>query len=248
MDRKQQLIDRIKGHSFVKKHGGLAGIVGSYGKGAETDVKSDTDDIVVIANTGDIDLEQERVMPKGADYSYFKANTQMFADHRYDIESGAGVLRRLNPYPSTENHKAWKLRVRIRDNAIGKAIKAIVADTNQIGVSVGFVPLDYGSPTSDEREKMGGGFDSIVRTWKWFETSFTLLPCNVACQSMTVTEGKSMEMVDSADRLLSANKIDRDAAYMLGMPITAERKLYSIPKPKIKVYTPDGLMYTKRAV
>lgn len=246
MDRKAQLIERLKGHAFVKSHGGVAGIVGSYGKGAEVDLKSDTRDIVVVATTGDIDLEKERVMPGGADQTYFKANRQMFADHKYDIESGAGEARSIYAYPNDQDVKAWKIRCRIRNNPIGKAIQAIVEDTNQIGVSIGFVPTDYGSPTADEREKMGGEFGSIVREWEWFETSFTLLPCNVACQSMAVTEGKSWDMVDSADRLLSADKIDREAAYALGMPITATRRMFSVPEPKV-VFTPDGDIMRVRA-
>lgn len=248
MDRKSQLIDRIKGHSFVKSRGGTAGIVSSYGKGVEFDVqKDDTDDILVIANTGDIDLEQERVVPSGADPTYFKANGQMFADHQYDIESGAGVLRRIHEYPSPADHKAWKLRVRLRDNKIGKAIRAIVEDTNQIGVSVGFVPLDYGTPTQQEKDALGGDFVSIVRAWEWFETSFTLLPCNVSCQSMVVTEGKSMDMVESADRLLGADKIDREAAYSLGMPISVSRRYFTVPQTYTKVYTSDGLSYRRHA-
>ena len=247
MDRKAQLIERIRNHAFVQKSGGVAGIVGSYGKGAETDIKADTDDIIVVANTGDIDLENERVIPSGADDSYFKANGQMFADHQYDIGSGAGVVRNISAYPSTENHKAWRLRVRLRDNDIGKAIRAIVDDTNQIGVSVGFVPVDYGPPTPDEQDALGGAFHSIVRTWKWFETSFTLLPCNVACQSMNITEGKSMDMVESADRLLGSSKISREAAAALGMPITAKRRFFSIPEQRVRVFTTDGLSYTKPA-
>jgi len=244
--RQKQLIERLQGHAFVKSRGGTAGIVGSYGKGAEVDLRDDTEDIVVIANTGDIDLEKERVLPSGADDSYFRANRQMFADHKYDIESGAGEARAISPYPNRQELKAWKIRCRIRSNPIGKAIRAVVEDTNQIGVSIGFVPLDYGTPTSEEREKMGGEFASIVRSWEWFETSFTLLPCNVACQSMAVTEGKSWDMVDSADRLLSADKIDREAAYALGMPIAAKRRIFSVAAAKSK-NTTDGDIVRVRA-
>ena len=247
MDRKQQLINRIKGHSFVKSHGGVAGIVASYGKGAEIDVKDDTRDIVVIANTADIDLEKERVVPSGADTSYFKSNRQMFADHLYDINSGAGVMRVMNEYPSKTDHKSWKLRCRIRNNPIGNAIMAVVEDTNQIGISVGFVPLDWGEPTSSEIKEFGGSsFDSIIRAWEWFETSYTLLPCNVTCQSMDITEGKSYDMIDSADRLLSRDKIDREAAYALGLPITPKRRIFSIPSPKMLV-TPTGDIVRVRA-
>lgn len=240
--RQKQLIERLKGHPFVKQHGGNAGIVGSYGKGAELDVKQDTNDVMVIANTDDIDLEKERVIPEGADPHYFKTNKQMFADHKYDIESGAGSLRSLSAFPSTQNHRSWRLRVRLRNNPIGNAIKAIVEDTNQIGTSVGFVPISMGPPNDEEKTKYGGSFESIVRAWEWFETSFTLLPCNVACQSMDITEGKSFDMVDSADRLLCSNKIDREAAYQLGMPIDAERRHYAIPTPKRVIEPPRTLI------
>jgi len=244
--RQKQLIERLQGHAFVKSRGGKAGIVGSYGKGAEADFKDDTEDIVVIANTGDIDLEKERVVPGGAVKDYFNANRQMFADHKYDIESGAGVARAIYAHPSESDVRAWKIRCRIRNNPIGKAIREVVEDTNQIGVSIGFVPVDYGRPNDEEQAKMGGEFKSIVRVWEWFETSFTLLPCNVACQSMAVTEGKSWDMVESADRLLSANKIDREAAYALGMPITAKRRVFAVPAPKT-IVTPDGDIVRVRA-
>jgi len=246
VDRKSQLIERIKQHSFVRKNGGVAAIVASYGKGAETVVKNDdsgTNDIIVIANTGDIDLENERVMPGGADKSYFEKNKQMFADHRYDIESGVGEARAIGAYPNPQEIKSWRIRCRIRNNRLGDTIKAIVEDTNQIGVSIGFVPQDWGVPTDEERKNLGGDFNTIVRSWRWFETSFTLLPCNVSCQSV-VTEGKSYDMVDSADRLLCAGKIDREAAVMLGMPTTPTRKFFAAPKPK-RVFTPEGFSYLR---
>ena len=245
MDRKEIILARVKAHQFVKDSGGSVGIVGSYGKGAATDIKADTQDIIVTANTADIDLEDERVIPSGADMSYFIKNRQMFADHRYDIMSGAAYLRTADPYPSASNHRSWKLRTHLRDNDIGKAIAAVVDDTSQIGISIGFVPMDFGPPTAAEREKWGGDFRSIVRTYKVFEASFTLLPCNVSCQSEAIAEGKSLDMVDSADRLLCSSKITRDAAHALGMPISKERKMHAIPKTKM-VFLADGSWYKKR--
>jgi len=245
MDRKTLLLERIKGNPFVQKNGGVAGIVASYGKGVETRTKNDdsgTNDIIVTANTGDIDLENERVMPGGADKSYFQANRKMFADHRYDLESGVAEARSVSAYPNPQEIKSWRIRCRLMDTPLARTIRAIVDDTNQIGVSIGFIPKDWGMPSDEERETLGGDFQTIVRSWSWFETSFTLLPCNVSCQSI-VTEGKSMDMVDSADRLLSAGKIDRESAAALGMPIHAERKLFTIPETK-RFFLPDGESYT----
>lgn len=243
------IIDRIKSHPGVSESDKV-GVVSSFGKGADVIVKADTRDIVVTANTGDIDLDHEVVVPSGADTSYFLKNRHVFADHKYDIADGAGRLRSLSPYPSKEDHRAWKMRVRINDNPIGNAIMDIVRETGQIGVSVGFVAKDYGNPTDDERAKYGGDnpdrLTAVIRKWDWFETSFTLLPCNVACQSDAFTEGKSLDMLDAVDRMVTKGVIKRDVAAALGMPITTKRTIIAMPKKKRLIF-PDGRSMTMPA-
>lgn len=241
------IIDRIKSHPGVSESDKV-GVVSSFGKGAEVDVKSDTRDIIVIANTNDIDLDSEIVVASGADPTYFLKNRQVFADHKYDIENGAGKLRSLSEHPSKDDHRAWKMRVRINDNPIGNAIMDIVKETGQIGVSVGFVATDYGTPTEDERTKYASknptALHAIIRAWDWFETSFTLLPCNVSCQSTAMAESKSLDMLDAVDRMVTKGLIKRDIAALLGMPITKKRVIHAVTTPKFKsiVYPGGGVM------
>jgi hypothetical protein len=245
-----KLIDRLKSHPAVKSDSTI-GVVSSFGKGAEVDIKSDTRDIVVIANTNDIDLESEVVVAAGADTSYFVKNGHIFADHVYDIANGAGKLRSLSPYPSKTDHKAWKVRARINDNPIGNAIKTIVEQTGQIGVSIGFMAKDFGQPNEDEMAIYGVGdklIRSIVRTWDWFELSFTLLPCNVSCQSMATVEGKSLDMMNAVDRMVTKGLFSREIASTLGAPISPKRKIYTVPVPKPRyLVTEDGDTVLMRA-
>lgn len=242
--RSTEILNRIKTHPGLTKDSKV-GVVSSLGKGAEVDLREDTRDIVVIANTADIDLDSEVVVPSGADTSYFLKNRHIFADHKYDIENGAGVLRKLSKYPTPSDHKAWQMRININDNPIGNAIMDIVRDTGQIGVSVGFVATDYSEPTEAERVKYGGKnpdkLQAVIRAWNWFETSFTLLPCNVSCQSRGGVESKSLEMYNSVERMVTKGIIKRDVAAMLGMDITPKRKFIAIAEPRTsRIVYPDG--------
>lgn len=227
------ILHRLKQHPGVLDQSTM-GVVSSFGKGAEIRVKSDerTRDLVVIANTDDIDLDNEVVVPSGANTAYFERNKQIFADHMYDLGNVVGTLRNLYRYPSETNHKAWKVVMHLHDNALGKAAQTIVEETGQIGVSIGFIAKEYGPPDDEERKayrsKDGASPRSIVREWDWFELSVTALPCNVACQSMTMTQGKSLDMLHEVERLVTKGRIDRESAYLLGMPIEPKRKFHAV--------------------
>ncbi|MBO6739051.1 MAG: hypothetical protein JJ916_04240 [Phycisphaerales bacterium] len=240
------ILHRLKGHNVTVKDGERIGVVSSFGRGAQIVTKSDrTRDIVVTANTGDIDLDNEVVIPSGANTAYFERNKMIFADHMYDLNQVAGKMRRLDKYPSETDHQSWRVRAHINDNPIGNTVRTIVEETGQIGVSIGFIAKDYGAPTEDERKRFksadGSTPHSVVREWDWFELSFTALPCNVACQSMAMTEGKSADMLEAVDRLVTKGLIDRESASLLGMPITPKRKVHAVsaPAPRrsvVKVY------------
>lgn len=234
------IIHRLKQHPGIRDESTM-GVVSSFGKGAEVVTKDNTRDILVTANTGDIDLEKEVVIPSGADTSYFHRNGMIFADHKYDLEQVAGKMRRLDKYPSDTDHKSWRVRATVANNPIGNTVMTIVRETGQIGVSIGFVAKDFGPPDEAEKKaysKDGQSPRSVVREWDWFELSFTALPCNVACQSMAVTQGKSADMMDAVDRLVTKGLIDRNSAHLLGMPITPERKFHAVsdPRPTVKVF------------
>jgi hypothetical protein len=241
------ILHRLKGHPGIDDDARV-GVVSSFGKGAQIIVKSDDNrarHLEVIANTDDIDLDNEVVIPGGANTAYFQRNKQIFADHVYDLGNVVGVLRHLYKYPSDTDHKAWRVKMHLHDNPLGNAAMRIVEETGQIGVSIGFVAKDYGAPTEDERKRFksadGSTPHSVVREWDWFELSVTALPCNVACQSMAMTEGKSADMLDAVDRLVTKGLIDRESASLLGMPITPRRKMHAVSSPAprrsvVKVY------------
>jgi len=225
------ILTRLKSHPGISEDA-TVGVVSSFGKGAEVVTKSErTRDIVVTANTGDIDLENEVVIPSGANTEYFVRNGMIFADHLYDLNQVAGKMRRLDKYPSETDHKSWRVRAHVADNPIGNTVMTIVRETGQIGVSIGFVAKDFGPPDDSEKKAFSKGGQaprSVVREWDWFELSFTALPCNVACQSMAVTEGKSADMMNAVDELVTKGLIDRNSAHLLGMPITPKRKVFAV--------------------
>ena len=84
------ILTRLKQHGI--QDGETVGVVSSYGKGAELETKTDSRELIVVANTGDIDLDNEVVVPSGADTRYFERNRMIFADHQYDLSQVAGRL------------------------------------------------------------------------------------------------------------------------------------------------------------
>lgn len=232
------IITRLKAHPGITD-GTTVGVVSSYGKGAEVDLKNDTRDIIATLTTSDIDLEDEVLVPGGADMTYFRANKMIFADHRYDMENYVGVLRGLSPLGDPDSPKGWKMRFSVCDTPLGNTAMKIVEHAGQIGISVGFKVHDHGPPTDEESKahSIGGKKPrSIVRLYDVFEGSTTCLPCNVACQaviaggskSARVVEGKSVDMYNAVDSLLRRGLIEREHASLLGMPVTAQRKVFAV--------------------
>lgn len=222
-----QIIERIR-----ERHG-LAGkpvgVVAAFGKSVE--VKEDNRLITVVINTDDVDLDREVVVPAGADVSYMLANRSVFVDHRYDIGSTVGKLRTLTPWPSAKDHRAWKAVVsmfKLPGNPLPDDILEM-ARTEGIGTSIGFDPIEFGSPTPDELQRFtrrGVSPDRIYRRWRMLEFSFTQIPCNVACQS-------ERERVDDSraariEALVGKGRITVESAQKFGIGLKS-------PKPKRRI-------------
>lgn len=216
------IVERIR-----EKHG-LAdidpiGVRGSFGKDAVVDTENGNRDLILVATTDDIDLDDEVVVPGGADTSYFFQNRSIFVDHQYDVTRCVGKLRKAIAYPSASNHRAWKVRVSVANTEIGDDVLEI-ARVGGIGSSIGFKPIDMGPPTEAESVKYAKGDavpGSIVRTWKWLELSITAMPCNVACQ------GGGVALDDSKagllDELVTKGAIRRATAAAFGLPDAPKR-------------------------
>ncbi len=146
--------------------------------------------LVIIANTDDVDADEEVLVPSGAiNDSYFFRNKAMFTDHETDFGRFVAKMRVCTPFPSVADHRQWRLRCQVLSgigNPDADFIWAVASDPSLgIGVSVGYAPLDEGVPTPDERKRYPG-CKWIIRTWDWLETSFTPAPCNVSCQTLGV--------------------------------------------------------------
>ena len=207
----------------MRKHSEAAGREAIGAIGAVASVKAEEKDgateIVAIATTDDTDLDDEIVRPDGLERSYINKNRQVFLDHEYSMSSVAGVIRSIGAFPDTTNQTGWRVRIRLNSSEAGKSVERIAREHGQIGLSIGFFPTDYGPLTEEEREKYARGGrtpTSIVRAARWFELSFTALPCNVSCQG-SVSEVEGGTRVLSAVRGLSERgEITRSAASMLG--------------------------------
>lgn len=127
--------------------------------------------VVVIANTADVDLDSEVVVPSGADTTYFFKNRTIFWNHDYNIP-----IARLR-YASLKGGK-WIVNMTFGKGEFASEVRSMVEDGVVTGTSVGFIPTLYGRPTPEET-KAYGPHESIVRAWKWLELSVTPLPCNV---------------------------------------------------------------------
>jgi hypothetical protein len=190
---------------------------------------------VALANTDDVDLEDEVVDPRGADLSYISKNMKLFADHRYNAEDVVGSLRYINRYPNATDAKsqtAWQVRFKIARTEAGKTVQTIIEDTGGIGLSVGFLARDYGPPSSDEAKRYSKGGKqprSIVRAWDWFELSATALPANKACQTQGVVYDE--KHLGAIERLVTKGRISRAGAARVGLPIALERKTWRIVLP-----------------
>lgn len=167
----------------------------------------------VIANTDDIDLQREVVVPSGAETSYFFANGNIFVDHNTEMEYFVGKRRRCSPYPNNRDFKAWQVDVWLRPTELGNDVLTM-AQAGAVGVSIGFIPLDWGRPGPDEMKRYGEGLASIVRSWKWLELSFTAFPCNVACQSQGLVRDESKAGV--IEEMLTKGAIHKKSAEAVG--------------------------------
>lgn len=214
---------------------GPIGVWGSVCKRLEIDRSNGNRDLILYANTDDIDLEDEVVIPDGAAAdSYFFRNRKVFLDHSYEYASLVGALRSHALIDRPDGGKAWRVRIHVRTSPLGDDILT-AADEVGIGTSIGFRALDFGPPTDDERKRYTKGTrgpHGIVRRWEWLEQSLTAMPCNVACQSLTATAIDATRAA-ALDRLVTGGLIRRESAYLLGMPDRkpAERKMRRVLLP-----------------
>lgn len=158
-------------------------------------------EVVAVANTAAVDLDNEVVVPAGADTAYFERNRSIFLNH--DPLTPIGSLRRLKLQGSS-----WYARFSIASTTLGQDVRTLIREKVINGVSIGFAATNWGRPT-DEEIKTYGKINSIVRQWRWLELSVTPMPCNPDCIIQAASDGaiseetaKTLLFVPQSKRLL----------------------------------------------
>lgn len=164
--------------------------LGAFGTASVKAEADDTREVVVVATTSEVDLDNEVVLASGADRSYIDANRSVFADHQYDRAAYCGKIRRIDPIKGPDGEvTGWKVRIFFTRNALGDEMLR-QAREDGIGVSIGFQALDWSPPTEDEKKRWPDAVN-IIRRWKWLELSVTQLPCNVNARQVGSEPAKS---------------------------------------------------------
>lgn len=156
-------------------------------------------EFTALATTDAVDSVREVVVRDGCDWkSYFAANgMNLFADHCYGVSSRIGYARDLPvPVNTPRGGKGWLLRGIVDRMSSFEAVQAVIAGLldGRIGMSIGFEALEWGDPTPEEQRQYIG-VERMIRRCKILEVSATYMPCNVECQtqSVSVDEGKAAE-------------------------------------------------------
>lgn len=225
MTRGETIVERIRTRAGLGASA-LVGVAATFAK--ETTVDEPNRDIIVRATTDDVDMDQEIIVPGGADLTYWQANRSMFLDHWYDLAHHVGSMRYTSPWPSAKAQRGWIVRGHVVSglkNPLADDLLTVAREVG-IGASIGFEALECSPPTDQDPEQYRKAA-SVVRQWRWIELSYTALPCNVACQSMA--EAADESRMAELDRLVTKGRIKRASAVSMGMP---DRQTIAVTMPR----------------
>lgn len=156
-------------------------------------------EFTALATTDAVDMQSEVVVRDGCDWESYFAKNQMtlFADHCYGVSWRIGYARKVPvPVNTPRGGKGWLLTGLVDRYSTLPNVQAVVAglEDGRIGMSIGFEALEWGDPTPEEQRQYIG-VERMIRRCKILEVSATYMPCNVECQtqSVSVDEGKALE-------------------------------------------------------
>lgn len=153
-----------------------------------------------VATTGSVDQDEEVVVPDGGDWSLMVGDKarykSIYTDHWYGTPSVVATVRWVK---RTVSPNGWEIRAKMMPDDYGEPVKQarMLLERGAAGLSIGFMALDRGAPTPEEKAKYPGA-RSIVRKWKVFEVSVTPMPCNLDCGA-TILRGDSGKAAEAAE-------------------------------------------------
>lgn len=207
------------------------GVRGIVGKDVTVQENGQDRFLTVVATTDDIDADGEVIVPGGANTDYFFRNRKITVDHSLKTADVVGALHSANLKAN-----GWVCRIRmfrLAGNPLADDILTIAREVG-IGVSIGFVPTNFGPPTPEEAArygKSGLAVTNVIRQWNWVELSIAAFPCNVNCQSLTASANKGK--LAALDELVVKGRIQPQSAKALGWSAPASSLV--VPKRRIIV-------------
>ena len=177
--------------------------------------------VSAIANTSDVDLQDEVVVPEGCDRDgygkprYLATGRAIFLNHDY-ATLPVGTLRNAKLIDG-----AWwtqfALHGKTRESADLRTLFAMGDENPVRGVSIGFVRLDGGQPTKEEVAKYGPA-SYVTRRWLWLELSVTPMPANPAAWIQDVqTASLPDDTARNLETFVTKGLIARETAANLGL-------------------------------
>jgi hypothetical protein len=212
-----------------------------YGLGEDdaVGVKATTADVTIdepqrlvtaIANTAALDLDDEVVLPSGAEMDdngqprYMGQAKAIFYNHRHD-DLPVGVLRKAQL-----KGDVWRTLFRVSDKTeFSRDLFSLMLEGAVRGVSIGFVATDVSPPDESETAKYGPA-RNIIRRWRWLELSVTPMPCNPEAWVESLKTGACVLDDDTCSkvaRLAEKRVISKASASLVGVP---ERTLWPVPR------------------
>ena len=196
-----------------------------FGVAVDARYDSANREYVVVANTADVDLDREVVLPKGClernggSMDYFLRNRKIFWSHEYD-QLAVGEIRHDPQFKKSGG--GWFIRVRMAQTALADDLVRLMEDRMFPGSSIGFMALDSRFPTEQDL-KAFGDHDRLISSWHWLETSLTFMPCNPGCHGLADT-GTEVALARAVDQ----RRIAAKSAYVFGLP---QRKMMPVRGP-----------------
>lgn len=172
--------------------------------------------VTAVANTASIDLDDEVVVPGGAEVDdqrqplYFKDAKAIYLNHDYSLMP-IGTLRNARLTGG-----GWVIQWAPAKTALAADCMSLIADGCLNGMSIGFIHRDSG-PMTDDEVRMYGMASSIVRRWTWLETSLTAMPCNPEAWIQGEKSAPTEAVVEKVRKALERRAIRRETAELLGV-------------------------------
>lgn len=170
--------------------------------------------ISAVATTATVDLENEVVVPSGANIAYFVAARAVYYCHN-TFALPVASLRNLTMLP---NDGGWRIQASTVNTEFARDVATCVAEGAINGGSIGFLRIQSGEPTPEEIAKYGP-HEYITRQWDWLEWSLTPMPCNPDAMVESVGPSKSLpdEAASAVSRLVARGRISRKSAEAMGL-------------------------------